>query len=263
MLRQYWFLTLLMLFPTTALAQTTEQVSSAREHFSRGEMAFRETRWTDCAVHFEASFQEIFAPELLYNIGLCYEHAAVASATATYADRALAAYSRYLRELPAAADVAEVRLRISNLQQFLERVRPAAEVAPVEIQLPALDPLPPEEYAVGDVVVVGNREPERGFGFGWTLTAGALTLASFVAAIGLSAAAQEQFDELASTCGLEVLGCSREDVDGLSALVNGANIMYAVSGVFLAATGVALGVEFYLWVTPEETHASLSYALRF
>jgi len=277
MLRQRMFL--LVFIPTLfvaslASAQDDAHIEAAREHFSRGEIAFSQERWLDCATHFEASFQAIFAPELLYNIGLCYERAADTmgdSDSVSYMERALAAYTRYLRELPASSDAAALRIRIDDLRVLVERARAAAEedVEPEGDSVTLVpDPSsivvedPGDDLVVDDIIVIGHPE-DRGFGFGWTLTGGAFTLASFVTAIGLSVAAQEQFNSLAATCGQTMDGCSTEDVNSILTLATSANAMYVVSGVLLAATGLAFGLEFHFWSTPAETHAGLDYSVRF
>lgn len=252
------------------LAQTAEQVEQAREHFSLGQRAYQHERWMDCATHFEASFQAVFAAELLYNIGLCYERAADTMddvAAIAPMERAVAAYTRYLRELPETSDAATVQIRLTDLRTLLERARAASAAVEPEPQEAAPEPIVPpvdSDLVADDIVVtIPSVEPvNRGFGFGWAVTGGAFTLASFVTAIGLSLSAQEQFNSLASTCGQSGT-CSQADIDSLTTLASAANAMYVVSGILLAATGVALGLEFHFWNTPTETHASLSYSVTF
>jgi hypothetical protein len=256
------------------LAQTPEAIEQAREHFSLGQRAFQHERWMDCATHFEASFQAVFAPELLYNIGLCYERAADALSGADSIapmERAVSAYTRYLRELPLASDAATVQIRVTDLRTLLERARVASvpeevvtepetpPVAPEPVVAPVVDP----DLVAHDVVVHSIPEPvNRGFGFGWTVTGGSFTLASFVTAIGFSLAAQSQFNSLSTTCGQSGT-CSQADIDNVSTMAAAANAMYVVSGILLAATGLAFGLEFHFWNTPAETHASLSYSIVF
>jgi hypothetical protein len=279
MLRQYLFLFVFMVtfVPMTTFAQTgptQEQVQTAREHYSRAEIAFRQGRWLDCATHFERSFQTIFAPELLYNIGLCYERAADTMGDADsipYMERAVQAYARYIRELPEAEDLAAVRVRLDDLRLLLERARATAAEDAEDVQeetveeTPEPEPVeedPSEDLVVPDIIVTAPPL-DREFGFPWTVTGSAFTVASFVVAIGLSVAAQEQFNDLAATCGQTVMGCAQSEVDGVTTLATGANVMYAVSGVLLAATGVALGLELHFWSTPVETHASVGYSTSF
>lgn len=279
MLRQVMFLfTILLTFVPVASAQTPpspEAIQQAQEHFNRAELAFRQERWLDCATHFEQSFTAIFAPELLYNVGLCYERAADTMGDADsipYMERAVGAYTRYLRELPQAPDAAGVRVRLDDLRVLLMRARAAAAIEASEEETVEEAPLPEPEVieegpseadlVTGDIVVVAPPE-DRGFGFGWTLTGGAFTLASFVTAIGLSVAAQEQFNDLASTCGQTLAGCAPGDVESVTTLATGANAMYVVSGILLAATGVAFGLELHFWSSPSETHASVGYSSTF
>ncbi len=279
MLRQVGFLlALLVCVPGTVHAQSRasqEQIQQAQEHFSRAELAFRQGRWLDCATHFEQSFTTVFAPELLYNIGLCYERAADTVGDADsipYMQRAVDAYSRYLRELPQAEDAAAIRVRIADLRLLLDRARmAAADEAAEEVEISAVeeaeeaprDETTDEDGAITIPEVVVSAPVDRGFGFGWTLTGGAFTLASFVTAVGLGVAAQLQFEELSSTCGQTATGCSPLDVEHIVTLATSANVMFVVSGVLLAATGVAFGLEFHLWSTPAETHVNIGYSQAF
>lgn len=246
MLRQMMIFVLIGTFvPSLALAQDLDPtVAEAREHFSRGEMAYRQERWLDCATHFEASFQSVFAPELLYNIGLCYERASDTRddiESIPYMERALSAYTRYLRELPNSADALSVSIRVEDLRILLARARsveideaeeveenipPPEEAAPPEVT-------EPEESAAVDLTVPELPPLDRGFGFGWTLTGAAFTVASFVVAVGLGLAASECYSNSSCT--------SSEGY----ALQSGANTLFLVSGTLLAATGVAFGLEFH------------------
>lgn len=277
MLRQVMFLFMVLLtFVPVASAQTPpsrEAIQQAQEHFNRAELAFRQERWLDCATHFEQSFTTIFAPELLYNVGLCYERAADTMGDADsipYMERAVGAYTRYLRELPQAPDVAGIRVRLDDLRVLLTRARAAVAAEEAEEETVEETPLPEpvlveedpsEDLVTEDIAVVAPVD--RGFGFGWTVTGAAFTLASFVTAIGLSIGAQEQFNDLAATCGQTPAGCSPSDVESVTTLATGANAMYVVSGILLAATGVAFGLELHFWSSPVETHASVGYSSTF
>lgn len=262
------------LIPVPASAQ--DNVSVAREAFNAGALAFREERWMDCAHNFEQSFESIFSPELLYNVALCYERAAgiLDDAEALpLLERSIAAYSRYLRETPNATDGVQVQARLYELTLLRDSARrsveaDAAESAsdPEEEAFTSGDPEVEEAQAEAPVPVeepVLVPVPGRGFAFTLTTVGSALTVASFVAALALGAAAHAEFDTLAGGCGQLATGCSESDVDGLSTLVLAANAMYVVSGVLLAGTGLAFGLEFSAWSSGPETRASVQTSFHF
>lgn len=236
-----------LIFPALLHAQGTEAVEEARAYFLRGQEAYQEERWEDCARNFEHSFRTVFAPELLYNIGLCYErasHSLSGDDSVLLMERAVAAYTRYLRELPDTNDAVSVRASLADLRTLISRFRSQNE-EPI-----ADDPAPVEEtpsyaesYLDLQLPPVIVSAPERVFGYRWTLTGASLTLASFVAALGTGIRSRLLFNRLASSCGQTAEGCSVDRIDRVSSLRQGASILYALSGVLLAATGVSFGLE--------------------
>jgi len=266
----------LVLTTSTAHAQDVTRVETARFHFLRGQVAFQQSRWLECAHDFEASFNAIFAPELLYNIGLCYERSAAGSQDSSdrlaLVDRAIAAYSRYLRELPAASDIEVVRLRVADLRVLSLNLRQDVpqdpdpepeETPPVEATVP--EESIPESVPVSDEppsqVLALDLEDSRPWPFVWTAVSAATLVASLATAVSLSVAAQDLFGTLSATCGQQLVGCSQSEIDGLIDLTSASIAMYVVSAVLLATTGVALGLEIHANST--QVHASLGYSSTF
>jgi len=260
--RQLFALLFVCLIPASVSAQ--ERIDEAREAFQAGTEAYHAEHWLECAESFERSFQAIFAPELLFNVGLCYDNASnlLDDAEALpLIERAIAAYSRYLREIPTATDAVTIRARLYELHQLLESARRstlADEEEDEVLNAAESESLAPEPEQAA-VIPPPEAPPvaPNDFGFTWTLTGSALTLASFVAAVGLSLASQAEFDRLSASCGHSGSGCSEGSLGGLGGLVLASNLMYALSGILLAGTGLALGLEFHAWSTPAETRAGV------
>lgn len=267
-MRHLIFLVMIWLVPAGVQAQET---SDARELFRLGTVAYESEQWLSCAENFEGAFRAVFAPELLYNIGVCYDNASRPLGDAEAAplvERAIAAYSRFIRELPTASEVITVRARLYELHQLMERVRRASIIATPEPEpepVPAVAPEPTPEpleavLSTPDTLVVGV--PDNSFDYTLTTVGGSVTLVSFLVAIGLGVTSQAEFNRLASTCGNSTFGCSDGDVGNLDTLVTASNFMYAVSGVLLAATGVAFGIEFDL-SNSDNLRASIHTGARF
>jgi hypothetical protein len=246
---------------TPAVAQSS--VEEARTYFNSGSAAFREARWLDCVHDFERSFSVMFSPELLYNIGLCYQRAAGAlpDAEATpLLERALAAYQRYLREIPNASDADVVRSMTTDVQARLTRAVPVEPVVVELVEPVAVEPVetahvevqPPVHVAVQPPApVVTTEEVPRGK-FPITIAAGAVSIVSAAVAIGLGLHAQSLYSGLTSTCGQDALGCSEEQISEVKTFSVGANIMWAVAAVALAGTSIGFALEF----TATETRPS-------
>lgn len=265
----------LLLITSSSYAQDTTRVETARFHFLRGQVAFQQSRWLECAHDFEASFNAIFAPELLYNIGLCYERSSSEaqdpSARLALVDRAIAAYSRYLREVPTASDSDVVRLRVADLRVLSLNLRPPQdsieeqeeEVPPAEVVAETEE----EEVEIEEETPITGEPPvlhpgeTRPWPYVWTSVSASLVVASLVTAVSLSVAAQDLFGTLSSTCGQQLAGCSQAEVSGLVDITSAAIAMYVVSAVLFATTGVALGLEIH--ASSSQVHASLGYSSTF
>lgn len=267
-MRHLFLMMLIWLIPANLQAQASPD---AQEMFRLGTVAYENEQWLSCAENFEGAFRAVFAPELLYNIGVCYDNASRSlndEEATPLVERSIAAYSRFIRELPSASEVVTVRARLYELHQFMERVRRASlvvvEQEPVVDQVPVVEQVPAsqeeEVLVVPATIVVGT--PDDSFDYTFTTIGGSTTLVSFLVAIGLSFAAQAEFDRLASTCGNSDFGCSDGDVSQLETLATASNLMYAVSGVLLATTGVAFGIEFDL-SNSDNLQASVQIGTRF
>lgn len=244
-------LVLVALTPSRGAAQEVpeEVVEEARAAFITGTEAFREGRWNECATSFERSFVLLFAPELLYNIGLCYQRAASSLPDAEAApllDRAVSAYRRYLREMPDAEDVEAVRVELDTILSRAGRIAPTEEVfvevpEPVLEEDPPVEVAPPEEHV--EVVEFTSETRPRGEYYG-TVVAGSIAALSGVIAIGLGVHAQGTYDTLRATCGRTVEGCAEDAISEVTTLSTATNAMLGVSGVALLGTAIGFSVEF-------------------
>jgi hypothetical protein len=121
---------LLMLTPTSTRAQVSDlRTEEARRLYELGVIAFEEEQWPACAEYFERSFALVSAPELLFNVGRCYGRSGDASGDVEDLRRAVAALSRYLRELPEASDRAVTETEIATLQARIGQLFEVTEAA--------------------------------------------------------------------------------------------------------------------------------------
>lgn len=266
-------LTLVLLSASVVSAQSPPISAAVRVRaqasFDEGTTAFHEARWTDCARAFEESFLLLFAPELLFNVGLCYQRAAESlpdSEARPLLERSLSAYQRYLREIPQASDRDSVRIIVSDLRSRVSRM--AATEEAVSEAPPSPPTLPPVPSAEGVPVPVEETAPpieeapvfqvSRGE-FPFTLSSGILSAVSLAVGIGLGVYAQDLYSNLTLTC--SQAGCPEDRIQEVSSFATGANVMFTLSGLSLTGAGVAFGFEFT--ATESRTSASLSVSGRF
>jgi len=239
---RYMIVSALLLWATPLQAQAQTPEDEARALFATGSTAFEEARWLDCAHLFERSFTIAFRPALLYNVGLCYQRAtgALSDADATpLLERAVAAYRRYLRELPDATNAERVQMSISDIQSRLDSMTPTivTETPTPEVEV---------EPEAAPVTVARNEFP-------FTIVTGALALVSTALAIGLGLHAQSIYSGLSSTCGQTPEGCAEARISEVGSFSLGANLMWVLSGLALVGTSISLAVEF----TATDTRPSL------
>jgi len=287
MTRFFLLLTALILTPAQVLAQAPERITSpeereqARQLYERGAMAYQQERWSDCAARFEASFVIVFSPALLYNIGLCYENAASGETAQADLDRAYRAFSRYVRESPDGADVADAQ---AHLVSVLERIRslssvvtpaPAPEEIPPEEEPPEeghADPVTPdvEVTAASDTSFVAPpattvESPHTPFRYRWTLVGAGVAALSAALSIGYGASANSKSAEYSRSDNQCLPSLGESDIcalrrQGLRHRLL-ANAFLAVSAVALAGTGLAFTFEFR--GMRREDRASVLWARRF
>jgi hypothetical protein len=257
---RYMIVSALLLWATPLQAQAPTPLEEARALFARGDTAFNEARWIDCAHLFERSFTIAFRPELLYNVGLCYQRAAGAlpdEQAAPLLGRAVAAFRRYLREVPAATNAERVQTAVADIQARLDSMDPA--VSPVtEVTAPPVRevaPVVPEP----DSVVVGDPIPTPApvtvarNDYTLTIVTGALTLVSTALAIGLGLHAQSLYSDLSSTCGQTPAGCNEARISEVGSYSLATNLLWVVSGLALVGTSISFAIEF----TATDTRPSL------
>lgn len=141
-----------LFLPTLASAQGSD--AEARNLFEAGEVAYSEGRYESALDYFRRAHELSGRPLLLYNIGTAAEH------LLRY-DEAVAAFDRYLVEVPDAPNRAAVESRLTILRGHLAEAE-ADEPAPVEVATPDpvdTTPSPPPPAGggtdVGAFVVLG------------------------------------------------------------------------------------------------------------
>jgi len=97
----------------TAGAQNTPNDAAAREQFERGRHAFEATNYEQALAHFRHAYQLSQRGQLQYNIG-------ITASRLQHDEEALQAFQNYLEEVESPAREAEVRKRITALQQAIE-----------------------------------------------------------------------------------------------------------------------------------------------
>lgn len=258
------FCLLVLLVPGMAIAQESqapsqEQIVQARMLYEQGELAFQQERWVDCASNFEQSFTLVFSPELLYNIGRCYEEAAAISHDRGHYRRAVAAYVRYLREVPD-ADSRTISLRIQRLGAALGALPPeeALSINPSlaimnavtgleELQRQLTSPVRPEyttDFIPPGAAALTVTPWEPGFAWTYTLALGGATAVVAIASLVTGMVAYGDYNELADTCGQTAEGCDPSDISRVDALATAAIVLLGISAALLVSTGIAFFIEF-------------------
>lgn len=246
---------------STAIAQPMTQhdrENLARHYYTAGVQAYEAENWLLCAERFEQSFTLVFAPEILYNIGRCYErYIGEQEGEVAYQlyDRAIAAFTRYLTDSPDAADADDIRegilrLRAARPDPGLQRAPHVPDPEPEEVAAPPEEevilPSPQPEVTVDPVIspVLTVEPAPPGPEFILTPIAGATTAAALVAAIALGVAAQNRFNDLERICAQGPDGCSDADIAGMHSMADSANILYITAGVLGAGTGALFALEY-------------------
>ena len=260
------FLLLFLVTPCIVLAQeedapSTTQVQRARELYQQGVEAYNSESWVTCAYYFEQSFTQVFAPNILYNIGLCYDRAAHVNPRQSFLIRGVRAYSRYLVDASGTSeeDVQQVTARIEVLRSMRHRLYPEESLpttpttpAPAEGEETEEAPLSADAAAepLETLPVVLSEPPSVSLdpptSFNWTYTTvGAVATGVLgIVALSLGAAARSDYDALSSGCGETPEGCPQDEIARVNAMSMGANVLFVMSGVLLVGTGIAFVAEF-------------------
>jgi tetratricopeptide (TPR) repeat protein len=100
----------------TALLSLTAQAddrAAAREHYRQGMKAYDLGHYADAAKEFEAAYQALEDPTLLFNLAQAYRFAGDYAA-------AIRSYKSYLRHVPNSPQRGEVEARITELQKLFD-----------------------------------------------------------------------------------------------------------------------------------------------
>src|SRR4051794_12449144 len=140
--------------PTTSRAQTAptaEQRAAAKQHYQNGARKFDVGKYDDAAAEWEATYELIGDPSILYNI-------AQALRLGGQNERALRFFKNYLRHEESNANRAEVERRIAELNALIEQQKknaPPPEPTPTPTPAPVVPPSPTPTPAP----VVATPEP--------------------------------------------------------------------------------------------------------
>lgn len=106
----------------SACAQSSDELA-ARGLFDEGSSAYAEGNYEHALASFQRSYELSRKPVLLYNVGMVLDRL-------RRDEEAIAAYQRYLNELPTAENRAAVERRVLLLRQSLERTGTARVATP-------------------------------------------------------------------------------------------------------------------------------------
>jgi tetratricopeptide (TPR) repeat protein len=189
----------------------------ARECFNRGREAFSNGDFATAAQEFTRAYELSGRPQLLYNIGTCYERL-------HQWEEAHSALTRYLERMPNAPDRAEVQARLNVIQIELQH------------QAEARRPPPPPESTTR-VVVIERRVEElpRYFRTAAWIAAG-LTAMTGGATLAVGLLADARYNDLARNCGRTAMGCAQDDIDDMVLRQGIVNAGIVATGIFAAAT---------------------------
>lgn len=116
--------------------------AEARSLFEAGEVAFREGRFENALEYLQRSYELSHRPALLYNLGTTYDRLRRDA-------EALAAFERYLEEVPDAAQRAQIERRIAVLRESIARGAPSPDAEDETGAPEGGDPAPASETSDG------------------------------------------------------------------------------------------------------------------
>lgn len=233
--------------PVSPVAAQRASLDEARQFYQLGVVAYQRQEWASCADYFERSFIHAFAPELLFNIGRCYGNAGSETGNADQLRRAVAAYTRYLRELPTTSDRDEVQAEIARLRERLDSLEGESPTYEVEaepttptVEEPVVETAPDVPVLTITETSLSTDPQPQGPNYLLTVSGGVTAGATFVAAIVLGVVGMNQYNTLMAQCAPD---CSDAAVQELSTIQDSANVLFTVTGGVALGTGVAFGLE--------------------
>jgi tetratricopeptide (TPR) repeat protein len=175
-------------------ARADDNANAAREHYRQGTQLYDLRRYREAAHEYEAAYQAIEDPALLFNIAQAYRFAGMY-------DDAIASYRAYLRHVPHSPNRAEVVARIQEMQDLAAAQRKQQELPPEGTQTPREPAPPPETETAKPTATSGATVDELHRGHTLKL-AGIGLFAGGLVAIGIGAAfavlAKQASDQVSS-----------------------------------------------------------------
>ncbi len=214
------FLTLLLV-PSVAVAQTASAKAKAQALLKDGLDLYDRGERTAALEKFQAAYAAFPSPKLLFNVGQ-------ANRDLGRRAEALDAFERFLRDATDASPetIAEARRSVAELRA--QTVAAAATTAPNAFTATESAP----------TAAPSDSGPKK-----WLVWGGAAATGVFgVAAVVSGISARSRFNDLKSSCGATAAGCSSSQIDGVKSGAARTNLLWALTGVAAAATGIAFYV---------------------
>lgn len=104
------------------MARAGDPRAEAKSHFERGSVLFDLQRYDEAATEYEAAYEARPDPALLFNLGQAYR-------AARKPERAIRAYTSFLRRTPQAKNRAEIEARIEEMKALEIQQKKDAEAA--------------------------------------------------------------------------------------------------------------------------------------
>jgi hypothetical protein len=104
----------------------------AKEHFAEGKKLFDEGRYAEAAREFNAAYNLAPHPLVLFNIAACHEKSGDIPA-------AVVAFRRYVAEAEDTAEIAEIKAKLSELEQKVGEVRVGCAISPCQVRVDGTD----------------------------------------------------------------------------------------------------------------------------
>jgi len=147
MRRTHWVgLMLAVLLLVARTSQAGDPRAESKAHYEKGSVLFDLQRYEEAAVEYEAAYEAKPDAAFLFNAAQAYR-------LAKKPERAIRAYTSYLRRMPQAKNRAEIDGRIAEMKALEEQQRAEAEAAAAAAAAAKVEP------ALAPVVVVAPPPP--------------------------------------------------------------------------------------------------------
>jgi len=227
--------------PASAQATPTAAAEAeARALFTAGQAAFAEGRFDHAAEYFARAYELSRRPVLLYNLGTAYDRLRRDA-------EALAAFERYLQELPDAPDAVAINARIAVLRESVRRSTPVEQADPADTEHPEPEATTPAPLAASEAPASDAPASDvPGPGPWIVLGVGGAAVVAGAVLLGLAAA------DVATVEGVtRESGTAWSDVEA----AYGRSETESIAGAVLLGVGGAAAVAGVVWVVAGSSSA--------